>query len=54
MLDSVRLEKVLILKQDRCTVCAERTTGSEFILDALDGTARRRGSSGSSIQTVQR
>jgi hypothetical protein len=37
---SVRLEIVLILTQDKCTVCAERTIGSEFILDALDGTPR--------------
>jgi hypothetical protein len=29
----VRLEMVLNLKQDRCTVCAERTIGSKFILD---------------------
>jgi hypothetical protein len=28
-----RLEIVLILTQDRCTVCAERTIGSEIILD---------------------
>jgi hypothetical protein len=54
MLDSVCLDKVLILTQDRCTVCAERTTGSEIILDAPNGTPRRQGSSGSSIQTVQR
>jgi hypothetical protein len=54
MLDSVSLEKVLILTRDRCMVCAERTIGSEFILDAPDGTARRRGLSESSIQTVQR
>ena len=33
---SVRLEIVLILTQDRCTVCAERTVGSENILDGLD------------------
>ena len=26
----VRLEIVLILAQDRCTVCAERTIGSEL------------------------
>jgi hypothetical protein len=26
--------------QDRCTVCTERTIGSEIILDAPDGTAR--------------
>ena len=36
----VRLEIVLILTQDRCTVCAERTIGSEIILDAADGTPR--------------
>jgi hypothetical protein len=40
MLDSVCLEIVLILTQDRCTVSAERTTASEIILDALDGTPR--------------
>jgi hypothetical protein len=39
-LDSVRLEIVLILKQDRCTLCAEHTTGSEIILDARDVTTR--------------
>jgi hypothetical protein len=27
------LETVLILTQDRCTVCVERTIGSEIILD---------------------
>jgi hypothetical protein len=26
------------LMQDMCTVCAERTKGSEIILDAPDGT----------------
>ena len=31
---SVCLDIVLILTQDRCTVCAERTIGSEIILDA--------------------
>ena len=35
---SVNLEIVLILMQDRCTVCAERTVGSEVDLDAPDGT----------------
>ena len=30
----------LILMQDRCTVCIERTIGSEIILDAPDGTPR--------------
>jgi hypothetical protein len=40
MLDSVRLEIVSILMQDSCTVCAERTTGLEIILDASDRTTR--------------
>jgi hypothetical protein len=31
------LEIVLILTQDRCTVCAVRNIGSEIILDAPDG-----------------
>jgi hypothetical protein len=31
------LEIVLILTQDRCTVCAERKIGSEIVLDATDG-----------------
>ena len=30
----VRLEIVLILTQDRCTVCVERIIGSKIILDA--------------------
>ena len=37
---SVRLEMVLVLVQDRCTVCAKRTTGADIILDAPDGTPR--------------
>ena len=32
----VCLEMVLALVQDRCTVCAKRTIGSEIILDAPD------------------
>ena len=36
----------VILMQDRCTVCAERTIGSEIILDAPNGTPRRGGTSG--------
>jgi hypothetical protein len=40
MLDSVCLEIVLILMQDRCKVSAKRTTGSKIVLDALDGTTR--------------
>ena len=31
---SVLSEIVLILMEDRCTVCVERTIGSEIILDA--------------------
>ena len=31
MLVSVHLEIVLIITQDRCTVCNERTTGSKII-----------------------
>ena len=31
-----RLEIVLVLVQDRCTVCTEHTIGSEIILDAPD------------------
>ena len=36
----VRLEIVLILTQDRYTVCAEQTIGLEIILEAPDGTPR--------------
>ena len=35
---SVRLETVLVSMQDRRTVCAKRTIGSEIVLDAPDGT----------------
>ena len=37
---SVRLEMVLVLVQDWCTVCAKRTIGSENVLDAPDATPR--------------
>jgi hypothetical protein len=40
MLISIISEIVLILTQDRCMVCVERTIGSEIILDAPDGTPR--------------
>jgi hypothetical protein len=36
----VRLEMVLVSVQDRCMVCAERTTGSEIVLYTPDGTPR--------------
>jgi hypothetical protein len=35
---SVRLEIVLILRQYRCTACAECTTGSKITLSTPDGT----------------
>jgi hypothetical protein len=37
------LEIVLILTQDRCTVCTKRTIGSEIVLNAPDGSPRRVG-----------
>jgi hypothetical protein len=36
--------------QDRCTICTKRTLGSGIVLDAPDGTSRRRGSRESSVQ----
>ena len=30
----VRLEMMLVLMYDRCTVCAKRTIGSDIVLDA--------------------
>jgi hypothetical protein len=36
----VHLEIVLVLVQDRCTVCAKCAIGSEIILDAPNGTPR--------------
>ena len=44
-----RLEIVLILTQDRCTVCVECTIGLDIVLDTPDGTPRRRGSCGISL-----
>ena len=35
---SVHLETVLESVQDRCTVCAKHTIGSEIVLDTPDGT----------------
>jgi hypothetical protein len=37
---SVRLETVFVSVQDRCTVCAKHTIGSEIILEALGGSPR--------------
>ena len=43
---SIRLEMVFLFVQDRCTVCAKSTIGSDIVLNAPDGTPRRRGSCG--------
>jgi hypothetical protein len=37
---SVFFEIVLILTQDKCTVCTEHTIGSEIVLDAPNETPR--------------
>ena len=37
---SIRLDTLLVSVQDRCTVCAKHTIGSEIVLDAPDGTPR--------------
>ena len=37
---SVCLDMVLVLMQDRCTVCAKRAVGSDIVLDAPYGTPR--------------
>ena len=37
---SICLEIVQILTYDRCMVCAERTIGSEIVLNAPDGIVR--------------
>ena len=37
---SVYLEIVLIMTEDRCTVCVEHTISSEIVLDAPDGIPR--------------
>ena len=36
----IYFDMVLVSVQDRCTVCATHTIGSEIILDAPDGTPR--------------
>ena len=37
---SVHLEMVLVLVQDRCTVCMKHTIRSGIILDETDGTTK--------------
>jgi hypothetical protein len=39
-LGTVRLEIVLILTQDWCTMCIEHTIGLEMVLEAPDGIPR--------------
>jgi hypothetical protein len=39
-LGSVCLEILLLLMQDWCTVCGERSVGLEIVLEAPDGTPR--------------
>jgi hypothetical protein len=36
----VHLEIVLVSVEDRCTVCAKHTVGSEIVLDTPDSTPR--------------
>ena len=36
----VYLEIVLVSVQDRCTVCAQCTIGSEIVVEVADGTPR--------------
>jgi hypothetical protein len=36
----VHLETVLVLVQNRCTVCTKHTIGIVIVLNALDGTPR--------------
>jgi hypothetical protein len=52
MLVLVHLEKVLILTQDSCMVCAECTIASEFVLDAPDVSPRSRGLSRSLFRSI--
>ena len=40
ILTSFRLETLLVLVQDRCTIGAKRAIGLEIILDAPDGNSR--------------
>jgi hypothetical protein len=53
-LGAIDLEIVLLLMQDWGTVCVERTVGSDIVLEAPDGTLRRRGSCGISFRSVLR
>jgi hypothetical protein len=54
MLVLVCLVIVLIVTQDRCTVCAKCTICSEIILDAPDGSPRSHWSYGMLFQSIWR
>jgi hypothetical protein len=47
-------QRVLILMQDRCMICVERTIGSEVVFDAPDRAPRWQGSRGISLLFVWR
>jgi hypothetical protein len=47
-------EIVLVSMQDGSMIGTKHTIGREIILDALDGTPRRRGSSESSVWSIWR
>jgi hypothetical protein len=51
-LGTVHLDIVLLLMHDWCTVCVERTVGSEIVLEAPDGTPRLHGSCGILFRSV--
>jgi hypothetical protein len=48
------LKIILILRQDRCIVCAKCTIGFEIALGTPDGTPRWRRTSGRSFQSIWR
>jgi hypothetical protein len=47
-------EIVVILMPDWCTICVERTVGSEIVLEAPNGTPRCCGSCGISFRSILR
>jgi hypothetical protein len=51
---SIHLETAVLSTQDRCTVCAKGTIGTEIVLGAPDGSPRCRGLSGCSFWSVWR
>jgi hypothetical protein len=51
---SVRLEIVLVMVQDRCTVCENVPLAQKIILDTSDGTPWSRGSTRRSFRSSLR